>query len=67
MIQGAHQKQDALSSEEQSGQVHFSSPNPSLMKGLDTLRAEHNCEAIFYLLCECAYYFLFYRKDTFTL
>ena len=27
------------------------------MRGLDTLCAEHNCEAIFYLLCECAYCF----------
>ena len=27
-------------------------PYPSIMRGLDTLRAEHNCEAIFYLLCE---------------
>ncbi len=49
-------------SREQSGQAHFSSPNPSLMRGLDTLCAEHNCEAIFYLLCECAYYFYLIGK-----
>ena len=47
---------------EQSGQAHFNSPNPSLMRGLDTLCAEHNCEAIFYLLCECAYYFYLIGK-----
>ena len=30
---------------EQSGQAHVNSPNPSIMRGLNTLRAEHGCNA----------------------
>ena len=30
---------------EQSGQAHINSPIPSIMRGLNTLRAEHGCSA----------------------
>ncbi len=44
-------------SEEQSGQAHFSSPDPSLMMGLDGLLRRVRSRSDIFYSHECAYYF----------